>query len=144
MVPFLKNHFDQNSGGSSPPPAPLFLDQTEVRRAEKIFFRDRAPPALLPVSHGLDDRQPPPPLPSPRHPLSERLDHYRPRFHLTLTLQCITAIHKSPKSLAIVTAKGKADNRVDSTVCVSHKQGDIIRYPKLTIQSVLGYKIRCY
>ena len=46
---------------TDPAPAPLFLDQTEVRRAEKIFFRDRAPPALLPVSHGLDDRPPPPP-----------------------------------------------------------------------------------
>ena len=141
MVAFLKNHFDQNSGGSSP--APLFLDQTEVRRAEKFFFRDRAPLALLPVSHGLDDRPPPPP--PPRHPLSEGLDHYRPRFHLTLTLHCInciTAIHKSRKGLAIVTGKGKADNRVDSTVCVSHKQGDTKRYPKLTIQSDFWYKIK--
>ena len=71
-----------------------------------------------------------------------RITSIRPRFHLTL--HCISAIHKSPKSLAIVTGKGKADNRVDSTVCVSHKQGDIIGYQKLTIQSVFWYKIRCY
>ena len=40
---------------------PLFLDQTEARRAEKSFFGDRAPL----VSLGLDDRPP---------PLSEGLD----------------------------------------------------------------------
>ena len=34
------------------------------------------------------------------------------------------ATHKSLKSLAIVTAKNEADNRVNSTVCVSHKGGD--------------------
>ena len=34
---------------------PLFLDQTEARRAEKSFFGDRAPL----VSLGLDDRPPP-------------------------------------------------------------------------------------
>ena len=71
-----------------------------------------------------------------------RITSIRPRFHLTL--HCTTAIHKSPKSLAIVTAKGKADNLVDSTVCVSHKQGDNIRYPKLTNQSDFWYKINCY
>ena len=36
---------------------PLFLDQAEARRAEKIFLGDR-PPSL---SEGLDDPQPPPP-----------------------------------------------------------------------------------
>ena len=36
-----------------------------------------------------------------------------------------TATHKSLKSLAIVTAKNEADNRVNSTVCGSHKEGDI-------------------
>ena len=41
-------------GGATPPP--LFLVQTEARRAEKIFFGDR-PPAL---SNGPDDRPPPP------------------------------------------------------------------------------------
>ena len=35
-------------------PFPLFLDQTEVRRAENKFW-DRPP-----LSHGLDDRPPPP------------------------------------------------------------------------------------
>ena len=73
-----------------------------------------------------------------------RITSIRPRFHLTL--HCITAIHKSPKSLAIVTAKGKADNSVYSTGCVSHKQGDIIRYPKLTIiPSLCWFKTKyCY
>ena len=37
--------------GPAPPPPPLFLDQTEARRAEKIFFGDRASPHL---SQGLD------------------------------------------------------------------------------------------
>ena len=36
--------------GEGPPP--LFLDQTEARRAEKVFF-ETAPP---PLSQGLDDR----------------------------------------------------------------------------------------
>ena len=71
-----------------------------------------------------------------------RITLIRPRFHLTL--HCTTAINKSPKSLTIVTGKGKADNRVDSTVCASHKEGNNIRYPKLTIQSVFWYKIKCY
>ena len=41
------------SGGSrgraqgSPPAPPLFLDQTEARRAEKIFIGDRPPPTLI-------------------------------------------------------------------------------------------------
>ena len=35
---------------------PLFLDQTETRRAEKIFLGDRPP-----LSKGLDDLDPPPP-----------------------------------------------------------------------------------
>ena len=39
---------------------PLFLDQAEARRAEKIFLGDR-PPSL---SEGLDDPQHPPPPPS--------------------------------------------------------------------------------
>ena len=37
---------------------PLLLDQTEARRAEKIFLGDQA----LPLSKGLDDRAPIPPL----------------------------------------------------------------------------------
>ena len=31
-------------GGRGAPPPPLFLDQTEARRAENIFGGDRAPP----------------------------------------------------------------------------------------------------
>ena len=30
--------------GARPPPPPLILDQTEARRAEKMFFGDRLPP----------------------------------------------------------------------------------------------------
>ena len=41
----------RSRGGARSPP--LFLDQTEGRRAEKIFFCDRPPP---PLSQGLDDR----------------------------------------------------------------------------------------
>ena len=37
---------------------PLFLDQTEARRAEKPFFGDHPPP----LSKGLDDPPSPPPL----------------------------------------------------------------------------------
>ena len=40
-------------GGARPP---LFLDQTETRRAENIFLGDRLPP---PPPKGLDDRRPP-------------------------------------------------------------------------------------
>ena len=36
-------------------PPPLFLDQTEARRAEKIFGETTLPP----LSKGLDDRAPP-------------------------------------------------------------------------------------
>ena len=43
-------------GGGRAPPS--FLDQTEARRTEKNFLRDRPPP---PLSKGLDDRPPPPP-----------------------------------------------------------------------------------
>ena len=40
--------------GEVPGPPPLFLDQTEARRAEKIFSGDHPP-----LSQGLDDRAPP-------------------------------------------------------------------------------------
>ena len=53
----------QGRGPGGPPPQ-LFFDQNEARKAEKIFFGNRAP--LL--SQGLDDRPSPPP------PLSEGLD----------------------------------------------------------------------
>ena len=42
--------------GPGDPGLPLFLDQTETRRAEKNFFGDRPP-----LSKGLDDLTPPPP-----------------------------------------------------------------------------------
>ena len=47
---------DPGDGPGGPAPPPLFLDQTEAQRAEKIFLGHR--PA--PLSQGLDD--PPPPL----------------------------------------------------------------------------------
>ena len=46
--------------------SPLWLDQTEARRAQKKFLKDRPPP----LSQGLDDRRPPP----PPFPLSGVLD----------------------------------------------------------------------
>ena len=42
----------EGPGGAEPP---LFLDQTEARRAEKDFFR---PPPPLPLSEGLDQPLP--------------------------------------------------------------------------------------
>ena len=47
-------------------PAPIFLNQTDARRAEKNFFGDRA----TPLSKGVDDRRPSP----PPNPLSRGLD----------------------------------------------------------------------
>ena len=47
---------DPGEAAGGPPP-PLYLDQTEARRAEKMFFGDRAPPPLL---KGLDYRPPSP------------------------------------------------------------------------------------
>ena len=53
----------ESRGGARGGPPPLFLDQTEARRAEKIWGGDRAPPYLrvwmtapppLPSSEGLD------------------------------------------------------------------------------------------
>ena len=43
-------------GGGRRAPLPLFLDQTEARRAEKFFFGDRPPPT--PLSKGLSNRAP--------------------------------------------------------------------------------------
>ena len=49
----------QGRGTRGPDPAvPLFLYQTEARRAEKIFFGDQPHPPP-PRSQGLDDRLPP-------------------------------------------------------------------------------------
>ena len=41
-----------------------------------------------------------------------------------LTLHRSTTSHKSLKTFAIVTAKDEADNRVESTVCVSQTKGN--------------------
>ena len=50
--PVLKTHtWPVKNPGKGP--APLFLDQTEARRAEKKFFGDRPPPTP-PLSQGLD------------------------------------------------------------------------------------------
>ena len=54
---------DYGSSGRSRGGHPLFLDQTEARRAEKNFIWDRPPPSLIsgsgwpslhPLSEGLD------------------------------------------------------------------------------------------
>ena len=58
---------DYGGSGRSRGGHPLFLDQTEARRAEKNFIWDRPPslisgsgwPSLHPLSRGLDDRPPP-------------------------------------------------------------------------------------
>ena len=49
---------DPEEGPGEPSP-PLFLDQTEAQRVEKKFFETGPPP----LSHGLDDRPPPPSSP---------------------------------------------------------------------------------
>ena len=46
----FKNNFTVVDPGKGPGgyiPSPLFLDQTEARRAEKKFLGDRPPPPLL-------------------------------------------------------------------------------------------------
>ena len=65
-------------GGYSP--SPLFLDQTEARRAEKKFLRD-CPPYL---SKGLDDRSPSPP-PPPTY--QGKLLHVQTILRIVTTLQ---------------------------------------------------------
>ena len=64
----------EGPGGVRPPP--LFLDQTEARRAEKHFF-GRPPP---PLSKDLDDR---PPL---SQGLDSAIQHHSPG--ITLNLRC--------------------------------------------------------
>ena len=59
-------------GGGGGPCSPLFLNQTEARRAEKNVFWDRPP-----LSQGLYDRPP---------PLSERLNPPLLNGHTLLTL----------------------------------------------------------
>ena len=48
------------------PGSPLFLDQNEARRAEKIFFETASPPLISGSGW--------PPIPPPPLPLSEGLD----------------------------------------------------------------------
>ena len=52
-------NYNLSGGCRGGPPPPLFLDQTEARRAEKKIFRDPASPP----APGLDGRPPPPPPP---------------------------------------------------------------------------------
>ena len=119
----------QGETSPPPPPTPLIFRPNWGLKSRKKIFLETAPP----LSQGLDDLPPPTSL--------IWRSGSATTFHLTL--HCIRAIHKSPKSLAIVTGKGKADNRVDGTVCVSHKHGDIMRYRKLTkIQSLCWYYIQ--
>lgn len=58
------SQFSYGRGGSRgrehPPPPPLFLYQTDVRRAEKNLFLKPLPPPP-PLSQGIDDRAPLPP-----------------------------------------------------------------------------------
>ena len=49
---------DPGEGPGGVRPLPLFLDQTEARRAKKHFFGRPPPPP--PISKDLDDRHPPP------------------------------------------------------------------------------------
>ena len=52
LYPFISGGYREGARGARPPSPPLFLDQTEARRAEKIFYLDRASPLSL------DDRPP--------------------------------------------------------------------------------------
>ena len=53
-VSFSGGSMERARGGTPPPH--FFLDQTEVRRAEKNFLGDRLPPS--PLSQGLDPAVP--------------------------------------------------------------------------------------
>ena len=47
VIRFIHEHWRiQGRGLGGPPPPPLFLEQNEVRRAEKMFFADWASPFL--------------------------------------------------------------------------------------------------
>ena len=72
---------DPGKGPGGYSPSPVFLDQTEARRAEKIFLGYR-PPYL---SKGLDDRSPAPPLPPP--PYQGKLLHVQTIPRIVTTLQ---------------------------------------------------------
>ena len=60
---------DQGEGPGAPgaPSPPIFLAQTEARRAENIFFLRPDPP----LTQGLDDRPLPPPPPHPSLELNQ-------------------------------------------------------------------------
>ena len=100
-----------------PPPPPLVLDQTEVRRAEKIFFWNRSP-----LSQGLDH---PPPLDPP---LLTFLDLH---FHLALSNNCFIFIQNI--SLSLIGSNTSANSwqtvrfPVNGYSCVTAK-GPVIIY----------------
>ena len=71
---------DPGKGPVGYSPSPLFLDQTEARRAEKNFLGDRHTPP--PLSKGLDDRSPP--------PTYQRLDPAL--LHLQTILRIVTTL----------------------------------------------------
>ena len=59
LGPVVRSWVKISGGSRRGPPAPLVLDQTEVRRAEKSFFGGRSPfPPPPTLSQGLDDRDP--------------------------------------------------------------------------------------
>ena len=93
---FFKRAFQlPNSGGSrgeprgARAPSPLFLDQTEARRTEKIFLGDLAPH----LSKGLDDRGP---------PLSQGLDQALPNDDIR---QYVDDINPSERSCDVYMVK---------------------------------------
>ena len=75
---FNIQHSGGSRGGARGGPPPLFLDQTEARRAEKHFFGRPPPPP--PLSKDLDDR---PPL---SQGLDSAIQHHSPG--ITLNLRC--------------------------------------------------------
>ena len=75
--------------GTAPPP--LFLDQTEARRAEKYIFLQTGPPAFY---KSLDDAPPPPP---PHLKVWSRqciLSLKTPQMGVTLGVQAVNLILK--------------------------------------------------
>ena len=54
----FKTVAEPGEGPLGPGPSPLFLDQTEAQRTEKLFFGEPPPPLTPRLSKGLDDRTP--------------------------------------------------------------------------------------
>ena len=112
----------EEPGGPGPP---LFLDQTETRRAEKYFFGDRPPslnfirllrvvitPYRPPLSQGLDDR--PPPLPegldpplrcSPHAGVYENLNGTETRTCTSLSTRLINVVNLTQGFMRILTVQ---------------------------------------